>query len=145
MGADSILDINDPDRGNTVVRAKEINIDNALNVYTNQSETRFKQSGLTVSVSNSLIDSAKSINSLIDAGGNTESVRMKGMAGVAGALKVKALAKEANSAGFDLLDGNLKGVGNTRIQATIGSQKSQTPIFIKPPDKYLFNALLCTY
>ncbi len=33
---------------------------------------------------------------------------------------------QSDSAGYDLLDGNLKGVGNTRIQATIGSQKSQS-------------------
>ena len=126
MGADSEKDFEDPDRGNTVIRAKEINIDNALDIYTNQSEQKSKQSGVTVSVSNSLVDSAKSINALVDAGGNTDSVRMKGMAGVAGALKVKSLAKEANKAGFDLLDGNLKGMGNTRAQATIGSQKSQS-------------------
>jgi len=126
MGDDSDKDFKDPNRGNTVVRAKSINIDNAMDVYTNQSEQKSKQSGMTVSVSNSLVDSAKSINALVDAGGNTDSVRMKGMAGVAGAFKVKALAKEANSAGYDLLDGNLKGMGNTRAQATIGSQKSQS-------------------
>nr|WP_181717453.1 filamentous hemagglutinin N-terminal domain-containing protein [Psychrobacter sp.]QJS05835.1 filamentous hemagglutinin, adhesin, hemagglutination activity domain [Psychrobacter sp.] len=126
MGADSDKDFKDPNRGNTVVRAKSITIDSVKDVYTNQSETKFKQSGLTVSVSNSLIDSAKSIDALVDAGGNTQSVRMKGMAGAAGLLKVKALAAEANSAGYDLLDGNLKGVGNTRIQATVGTQKSQS-------------------
>ncbi len=130
MGNDSSLNINDANRGNTVVRAKSINIDNALDIYTNQSESKFKQSGLTVSVSNSLIDNAKAIDSLIDAGGNTESVRMKGMAGVAGALKVRALAKEAASAAKGLASGvnadSLKGLGNTRIQATIGSQKSQS-------------------
>ncbi|WP_372863080.1 hemagglutinin repeat-containing protein [Psychrobacter sp.] len=126
MGDDSRLDINDPNRGNTVIRAQDINIDNVMDVYTNQSEQKFKQSGLTVSVSNSLIDSAKSIDNLIDAGGNTGSTRMKGMASVAAALKTKSLAAEANSAGYDLLDGNLKGVGNTRIQATIGSSKSQS-------------------
>ena len=126
MGDDSDKDFKDLNRGNTVVRAKSINIDNAMDVYTNQSEQKSKQSGMTVSVSNSLVDSAKSINALVDAGGNTDSVRMKGMAGVAGAFKVKALAKEANSAGYDLLDGNLKGMGNTRAQATIGSQKSQS-------------------
>ena len=53
------------------------------------------------------------------------------MAGVAGALKVKALAKEANKAGYDLLDNgvnaqSLSSLGNTRIQATIGTQKSQS-------------------
>ena len=126
MGADSDKDISPTDRGNTIIRAKDINIDSVLDVYTNQSESKSKTSGLTVAVSNSLVDSVQSINSLVDAGGNTESVRMKGMAGVAGALKVKALDKEANSAGYNLLDGNLKGVGNTRIQATIGSQKSQS-------------------
>ncbi len=121
MGNDSSLDINDANRGNTVVRAKEINIDNALDIYTNQSEQKFKQSGLTVSVSNSLVDSVKSIDSLVDAGGNTDSTRMKGMAALAGALKAKALAKQTS----DALQG-ASGFGSTRIQATIGSQKSQS-------------------
>lgn len=101
-----------------------------MDKYSNQSEQKFKQSGLTVSVSNSLIDSAKAIDSLVDTGGNTDSVRMKGMAGVAGALKVRALAKEAASAAKGLASSvnadSLKGLGNTRIQATIGSQKSQS-------------------
>ena len=129
MGADSDKDISSPDRGNTVVRAKEINIDNAMDVYTNQSESKFKQSGLTVSVSNSLVDSAQSINSLVDAGGNTDSVRMKGMAGIAAALKIRGLAQK-NEKGISQLgalkDGNLKQAGNTRIQATLGTQKSQS-------------------
>ena len=126
MGTDSDNVMSDPNRGNTVIRAKQINIDSALDVYTNQSQSKSKQSGLTVSVSNSLIDNAKAIDSLIDAGGNTESVRMKGMAGVAGALKTKALAKDLDRAASALQSGNLSGVGNTRIQATIGSQKSQS-------------------
>ena len=134
MGADSDKYINDAlnnsSRGNTIVGAKEINIDSVKDVYTNQSEQKFKQSGLTVSVSNSLIDSAKAIDSLVDAGGNTDSMRMKGMAAVAGALKTRSLAKEATSAAKGLASGvnadSLKGLGNTRIQATIGSQKSQS-------------------
>lgn len=130
MGADSDKDTsnisNATDRGNTVIRAKDINIDNIMDVHTNQSEQKFKQTGLSVAISNSLVDSAKSINSLVDAGGNTDSTRMKGMAAAAGLMKAKALAKEANSAGYDLLDGNLKGIGNTRIQGTIGTQKSQS-------------------
>ena len=135
MGDDTDKDINDvldnSSRGNTVVRAKSIDIDSVKDVYTNQSESKFKQSGLTVSVSNSLVDSAQSINALVGASSNTDSVRMKGMAGVAGALKAKALAKEANKAGYDLLDNgvnaqNLSSFGNTRIQATIGTQKSQS-------------------
>ncbi|WP_218690733.1 hemagglutinin repeat-containing protein [Psychrobacter sp. BF1] len=53
------------------------------------------------------------------------------MAAVAGALKAKALAAEADKAAQGLLDNginadSLKELGNTRIQATIGSQKSQS-------------------
>ena len=39
MGADSDKDFKDPNRGNTVVRAKSITIDSVKDVYTNQSET----------------------------------------------------------------------------------------------------------
>lgn len=130
MGADSDKYINSTERGNTVIRAKQINIDSVKDVYTNQSEQKFKQSGLTVSVSNSLIDSAKAIDSLVDAGGNTDSMRMKGMAAVAGALKTRSLATDAANAAKGLAGGinadSLKGLGNTRIQATIGLQKSQS-------------------
>ncbi len=134
MGADSDKDTanisNAPDRGNTIVRAQQINIDNVIDVYTNQSKQKSKTSGLTVSVSNSLVDSVQSINGLVDAGGNTDSTRMKGMAAIAGTLKAKALAKETSKAAQGLAGGinadSLKGLGNTRIQATIGSQKSQS-------------------
>ena len=126
MGADTSADIQDANRGNTVIRAQNINIDNTMDVTTNQSEQKFKQSGLTVSVSNSLIDNAKSIDRLIDAGSNTQSTRMKGMAGVAATLKTKALAKQGSDALTALKGGNLQDMGSTRIQATIGNQKSQS-------------------
>lgn len=42
MGADSEKDITGPNRGNTVVRAKEINIESVKDIYTNQSEQKFK-------------------------------------------------------------------------------------------------------
>ena len=55
---------------------------------------------------------------------------MKGMAAIAGTLKAKALAKEAQRAAQGLAGGmkadSLAGLGNTRIQATLGSQKSQS-------------------
>ena len=52
------------------------------------------------------------------------------MAAIAGTLKAKALAKEAQRAAQGLAGGmkadSLAGLGNTRIQATLGSQKSQS-------------------
>ena len=113
-------------RGNTVIKARDIDIDNVMDVYTNQSEQTFKQSGLTVSVSNSLIDSAQNIDKLIDAAGNTSSPRMKGLAAGVVGLKAKALYEEGKQAAQALSEGNLKDVGNTRIQATIGSSKSKS-------------------
>ena len=126
MGEDTGKGLTDTNRGNVGIKAKAIDIDNAMDVYTNQSEEKFKQSGLTVSVSNSLIDNANSINGLADAAGNTSSTRMKGMAAVTGILKAKALAEQGGEALGALENGNLKGVGNTRIQATIGNDKRQS-------------------
>nr|WP_241878050.1 hemagglutinin repeat-containing protein [Psychrobacter sp. PraFG1]UNK04463.1 hemagglutinin repeat-containing protein [Psychrobacter sp. PraFG1] len=125
MGEDSGKDITDKDRGNTVIKARDIDIDNVMDVYANQSEQRFKQSGLTVSVSNSLVDSAQNIDKLIDAAGNTSSPRMKGLAAISAGLKAEALYEQGSQALNALSEGNLKDVGNTRIQATIGSSKSQ--------------------
>ncbi|WLW65197.1 hemagglutinin repeat-containing protein [Psychrobacter sp. van23A] len=96
MGEDSSLDINDPNRGNTVIRAKQINLDSALDITTNQSQSTSKQSGLSVSVSNSLVDSVKSIDALVDAAGNTDSVRMKGMAAVSGISQGNRLIRVIN-------------------------------------------------
>ncbi len=122
MGADTGKDIKDANRGNTVVRAQDINIDNNMNVTTTQSEQKFKQTGLTVSVSNSLVDNVNAIRGLEEAAGNTGSTRMKGIAAISGLLKAKALATQAQ----ETLGSIQNGVGNTRIQATIGSQKSQS-------------------
>ena len=122
MGADTGKDINSADRGNTVIRAQDINIDNNINVTTTQSEQKFKQTGLTVSVSNSLVDNVNAIRDLEEAAGNTGSTRMKGIAAISGLLKAQALAEQAQ----ETLGSIQNGVGNTRIQATIGSQKSQS-------------------
>ncbi len=122
MGADTGKYIKDANRGNTVVRAQDINIDNNINVTTSQSEQKFKQTGLTVSVSNSLVDNVNAIRDLEEAAGNTGSTRMKGIAAISGLLKAQALAEQAQ----ETLGSIQNGVGNTRIQATIGSQKSQS-------------------
>jgi len=128
IGDRQSVDSSDTERGNVVYRAKAVDIDNEMDKYTNQSEQKFKQSGLTVSVSNSLVDSAQNIDRLIDAAGNTSSQRMKGLAAISAGLKgeMLALAKDASNAFGALQQGNLKDMGNTRIQATIGSSKSQS-------------------
>lgn len=117
-GTDTQDALNNSNRGNVVVRAQDIDIDNNMNVTTNQSEQKFKQTGLTVSVSNSLVDNVNTIKNLEEATGNTRSTRMKGMAAIP---KDRALAKQTS----DALQGVLS-LGNTRIQATISTRKSQS-------------------
>lgn len=126
MGEDSSKDIVSGERGNVVIKAKDIDIDNSMDVYSNQSEQQFKQSGLTVSVSNSLIDTSKSIKNLINAADNTDNKRMQSMAAVSAALKTKALYQQGKQAFGALKSGDLKNVGNTRIQATLGKQQSHS-------------------
>ena len=117
--------------GTTVINAKSANVTNTTATTESHNSQSQKTTGLTVSVSNSLIDQAQGINSLAKAGETTNSDQMKVMAGVAGFNKLRTLGKGAQAAADSLQknglsEAGLKGVGNTRIQATIGSQSSKS-------------------
>lgn len=117
--------------GTTVINAKSANVTNTTATTESHNSQSQKTSGLTVGVSNSLIDQAQGINSLAKAGQTANSDQMKVMAGVAGFNKLRTLGKGAQAAADSLQknglsEAGLKGVGNTRIQATIGSQSSKS-------------------
>ena len=117
--------------GTTVINAKSANVTNTTATTESHNSQSQKTTGLTVSVSNSLIDQAQGINSLVKASETTNSDQMKVMAGVAGFNKLRTLGKGAQAAADSLQknglsEAGLKGVGNTRIQATIGSQSSKS-------------------
>ena len=117
--------------GTTVINAKSANVTNTTATTESHNSQSQKTSGLTVSVSNSLVDQAQGINSLAKAGQAANSDQMKVMAGVAGFNKLRTLGKGAQAAADSLqknglTEAGLKGVGNTRIQATIGSQSSKS-------------------
>ena len=117
--------------GTTVINAKSANVTNTTATTESHNSQSQKTSGLTVSVSNSLVDQAQGINSLAKAGQAANSDQMKVMAGVAGFNKLRTLGKGAQAAADSLQknglsEAGLKGVGNTRIQATIGSQSSKS-------------------
>ncbi len=124
--------------GTTVINAKSANVTNTTATTESHNSQSQKTSGLTVSVSNSLVDQAQGINSLAKAGQAANSDQMKVMAGVAGFNKLRTLKNgiedamnpmTVDKAGHSIkkdTEQTLKGIGNTRIQATIGSQSSKS-------------------
>ncbi|PKZ67780.1 hypothetical protein CYJ96_11935 [Moraxella osloensis] len=124
--------------GTTVINAKSANVTNTTATTESHNSQSQKTTGLTVSVSNSLVDQAQGINSLAKAGETTNSDQMKVMAGVAGFNKLRTLKNgiedamnpmTVDKAGHSIkkdTEQTLKGIGNTRIQATIGSQSSKS-------------------
>ena len=121
MGADTGKGIIDPSRGNIDITAKSADIVNATATEDSQSQQKFKQSGLTVSVSNGLVDQYNSINGLVKAGENADSDRMKAMAGISAGLKAQNAIK-----GVAQAQDPVAAATSTRIQATLGSQSSQS-------------------
>ncbi len=128
----SMMTTDDPTRGNVLIKAQDIDIKNTTDVIETLDQTKYKQTGITVSVSNSLVSEAQAIQNLAEASQNTDSDRIKAMAGVAGALKARGLAEQVlgEDGGEGALDalksGDMGNVGQTRIEATIGSSKSET-------------------
>ncbi|TGP42997.1 hypothetical protein EN873_44790 [bacterium M00.F.Ca.ET.230.01.1.1] len=124
--------------GTTVINAKSANVANTTATTESHNSQSQKTTGLTVSVSNSLIDQAQGINSLAKAGQAANSDQMKVMAVVAGFNKLRTLKNgiedamnpmTVDKAGHSIkkdTEQTLKGIGNTRIQATIGSQSSKS-------------------
>ena len=124
--------------GTTIINAKSANVTNTTATTESHSNQSQKTTGLTVSVSNSLIDQAQGLNSLVKAGETTNSDQMKVMAGVAGFSKLRTFKEGIENAMNPMtVDKNgkpveknteqtLAGMGNTRIQATIGSQSSSS-------------------
>ena len=143
-GNESNDNVHDLTHGTVVINAKSATIQNTTATTETHSRQNQKTSGLTVSVSNSLVDQVQGINSLVKAGETTNSDQMKVMAGVASVAKARTLRnniESSNQAYHDpnkyapdgtQLDGKkdtadkLGSIGNTRIQATIGSLSSSS-------------------
>ena len=121
MGADTGKGIVDTNRGNIDITAKSADIVNATATEDSQSQQKFKQTGLSVSVSNGLVDQYNSINGLVKAGENADSDRMKAMAGISAGLKAQNAIK-----GVAQAQDPVAAATSGRIQATLGSQSSQS-------------------
>ena len=73
-------------KGDITVLAKDIKITEARETSQSATETKFKQSGLTISISNPLLSAAQGVQSMAQAAGNTNDTRMKALAAASSAL-----------------------------------------------------------
>jgi filamentous hemagglutinin len=72
--------------GNIDITAQTVNITEARETSTSQVDTRFKQQGITVSVSNPVLSAAQSIQNMDKAASQTNSGRMKALAAASAGL-----------------------------------------------------------
>lgn len=135
--------IQDLDKGILTINAKTATIENSTATKDTYNVQQQKTSGLTISISNSLVDQAKGIQSLATATEEVNDDRSKVMGSLSLLGKARTLTDNGKKAIQHVNDNNtydqngqingqkdtldkLKGLGTTRIQAAIGSQKSQS-------------------
>ncbi|NOG31137.1 hypothetical protein HLB35_04005 [Halomonas sp. TBZ9] len=80
--------------GDILIGANTVNILEGRETSNSRTEQRFKQSGLSLSLSNPVMDSAQGIKGQIDAAGNTDSPRMQALAAANTALAVKDIQQQ---------------------------------------------------
>jgi len=109
--------------GDISIAAQDVTIQEVQNTGINHSETKFEQSGLTLSLSNAVVDAANTVEQQRKAGSQTSSGRMKALA-VANALMstnnaIDTLTKGATG---DLSDK----VGGVSISLSVGGSTSES-------------------
>ncbi|UNU73352.1 hypothetical protein LU293_00085 [Moraxella nasovis] len=93
MGSDTGKGIKDKKRGNVIIDAKNIDVINNITTKDTTESTYFKQKGLTVSASNSLVDGAKGVQNMVEAGKEVQSDRARAMAALSAVSKVLCFFK----------------------------------------------------
>ncbi len=108
-------------QGDVNVVAKDIAITEAQQTLGSEQHTRFKQSGLSVSLSAPVITMAQTASSLTEAAGKTSDGRMQALAAGAAALNVYNNQDAVKA----LSQGDPTG-GGVSVSITLGSSKSQS-------------------
>ena len=115
-------------QGDVDIAARKVLIDAATNTSTNQSEQHFKQSGLSVSISNPLLNAAQTTAQMASAAGKTNDARMQALAAAAAALSIKDAVNQvaANPGKAGGIDVNVS-LGASRSDST-QAQSSTTAV-----------------
>ncbi|WP_370678465.1 hemagglutinin repeat-containing protein [Comamonas sp. GB3 AK4-5] len=111
-------------QGDVNVLAKDIAITEARETSGSSTETRFKQSGVSVSISSPVISAVQTADNMAKAASNTSSGRMQALAAAATALNVYNSADDLKGAAQGLANGDVsKGVS---VSISLGTSKSQS-------------------
>ncbi len=113
--------------GDIAIRAQTVQIQEASETTSSQTEQRFKQSGLTVAISTPITSSVQGMANMASAMGNTQSTRMQALGAANLALQGMELAGQVAQTGQALAQGNdLKDAANLSISISLGSSRSQS-------------------
>jgi filamentous hemagglutinin len=105
-------------QGDVDIAAKKVDINAVTDTYRMDQETHFKQSGLTIAVSNPVIAAAMTAGQMAQAQSQTSDPRMKALAGAATGLA----AKNA----YDAVGEDPQAAGGVNISITVGGSKSDS-------------------
>ena len=111
--------------GDVTVNAKKVDIIEARQTSNNQTEQQFKQSGISVTLSNPVLDAAlglKGTAATLQAVGNTGNARMQALGTAAAALN----ASNTASQGAQVLADPVKAATSVGINFALGSSQSQS-------------------
>jgi filamentous hemagglutinin len=133
--------------GDVNILAKDVRIDEARETIANQTEQKFKQSGLTVAVTSPVLSALQTVNQMAKAASQTSDGRMQALAGASAALAVNNATNAVKAGqGVDYGDktnqilqydnnGKLTGsrdataadkVGGINVAISLGSSSSQS-------------------
>ncbi len=113
-------------KGNIDISAKRVDIEEARQISRHTQTETYKQSGLTIGVSNPIISAVQTGQQMAGAARKAGDSRMQALAAASTALAAKN-AYDAVSAGQNVKDGNLADkAGGINISVSVGSSKSQS-------------------
>jgi len=113
-------------QGDIDIAAQTVDIVEARQASRSRAEQKFKQSGLTVSVSSPVITAVQTVGQMSRAASRTQDGRMQALAAASAALAAKN-AYDAVQAGQAIKDGNLADqAGGVSLTVRLGSSKSKS-------------------
>ncbi len=105
-------------QGDIGIEAQKIDITEAQNASRSSTETRFKQSGLTIALTSPAISAVQTAKQMKDAAGQTRDTRMQALAAGNAALSAKS--------GYDAVQANPGQAGGINLSLSIGNSQSQS-------------------
>jgi filamentous hemagglutinin len=104
--------------GDITITAQQVSITEARETSRTDTETQFKQTGVTVAVSAPVITAAQTVEQMGQAAGNTSDPRMKALAAASAGMAINTAA--------DAIKKNPDQLGGVNLSISVGSSKSQS-------------------